>query len=153
VERSKDGKSFSALSSAINSKGMNGNSNVKLDYTYTDDVPMRGHNYYRLRQVDIDGHYSYSGTVDVYFGTETFVTMYPNPVNTELTVDITTPESSRAQVKIMDATGRVVRTVEISLQAGSNSTKIDMQSLTDGMYMVSITDQKGLNHTQTIRKK
>ena len=153
VERSKDGKSFSALSSAINSKGMNGNSNVKLDYTHTDDVPMKGHNYYRLRQVDIDGHYTYSGTVDVYFGTETFVTMYPNPVNTELTVDITTPESSRAQVKIMDATGRVVRTVEMSLQAGSNSTKIDMQSLTDGMYMVSITDQEGLNHTQTIRKK
>jgi len=53
----------------------------------------------------------------------------------------------------MDATGRVVRTVEMSLQAGSNSTKIDMQSLTDGMYMVSITDQEGLNHTQTIRKK
>ena len=153
VERSKDGKSFSALSSAINSKGMNGNSNVKLDYTHTDDVPMKGHNYYRLRQVDIDGHYSYSGTVDVYFGTETFVTMYPNPVNTELTVDITTPESSRAQVKIMDATGRVVRTVEMSLQAGSNSTKIDMQSLTDGMYMVSVSDQKGLNYTQTIRKK
>jgi hypothetical protein len=79
--------------------------------------------------------------------------MYPNPVNTELTVDITTPESSRAQVKIMDATGRVVRTVEMSLQAGSNSTKIDMQSLTDGMYMVSVSDQKGLNYTQTIRKK
>jgi len=53
----------------------------------------------------------------------------------------------------MDATGRVVRTVEMSLQAGSNSTKIDMQSLADGTYMVSITDQKGLNHTQTIRKK
>ncbi len=53
----------------------------------------------------------------------------------------------------MDATGRVVRTVELSLQAGSNATKVDMQSLSDGFYMVSISNGKGLNYTQTIRKK
>ena len=153
VERSKNGKSFSSISSKINSKGMNGNSSMQLEYNYTDASPMNGHNYYRLQQVDIDGHISYSGTVDVYFGNETLVTMYPNPVNTELTVDIITPEATRAQVKIMDATGRVVRTVELTLQAGSNSTKIDMHSLTDGIYQVSINNPYGLNYTQTIRKK
>ncbi len=153
VERSKDGKTFSPLSAKISSKGVNGNSNVNLEYGYTDVSPIQGHNYYRLQQVDIDGHESYSGTVDVYFGTETMVTMYPNPVNTELNIQLNTPEAGRARVKIMDATGRVVRTVELSLQAGSNATKVDMQSLSDGVYMVSISNGKGLNYTQTIRKK
>ncbi len=152
VERSKDGKTFSPLSAKISSKGVNGNSNVNLEYGYTDVSPIQGHNYYRLQQVDIDGHESYSGTVDVYFGTETMVTMYPNPVNTELNIQLNTPEAGRARVKIMDATGRVVRTVELSLQAGSNATKVDMQSLSDGVYMVSISNGKGLNYTQTIRK-
>ncbi len=153
VERSKDGKTFSPLSAKISSKGVNGNSSVNLEYGYTDVSPIQGHNYYRLQQVDIDGHESYSGTVDVYFGTETMVTMYPNPVNTELNIQLNTPEAGRARVKIMDATGRVVRTVELSLQAGSNATKVDMQSLSDGVYMVSISNGKGLNYTQTIRKK
>ncbi len=153
VERSKDGKTFNAISDKIKSKGMNGNSNMQLSYDYTDASPMNAHNYYRLQQVDIDGHMSYSGTLDIYFGNETLVTMYPNPVNTELTVDVNTPDATRAQVKIMDATGRVVRTVELTLQAGSNSTKIDMQSLTDGLYLVRISNQKEINYTQTIRKK
>ena len=153
VERSKDGKTFNAISDKIKSKGMNGNSNMQLSYDYTDASPMNAHNYYRLQQVDIDGHMSYSGTLDIYFGNETLVTMYPNPVNTELTVDVNTPDATRAQVKIMDATGRVVRTVELTLQAGGNSTKIDMQSLTDGLYLVRISNQKEINYTQTIRKK
>jgi hypothetical protein len=116
-------------------------------------TPMNGHNYYRLQQVDIDGHVSHSGTVDVYFGNETMVTMYPNPVNTELNIDINSIETGRARIKIMDATGRVVKTVELSLQAGSNAAKIDMQSLSDGIYMISISNGKNLSYSQTIRKK
>ncbi|GBL36004.1 hypothetical protein EMGBS15_15990, partial [Filimonas sp.] len=153
VERSKDAKSFSAVSSKINSKGVNGNSSVDLNYSYSDMTPMNGHNYYRLQQVDIDGHVSHSGTVDVYFGNETMVTMYPNPVNTELNIDINSIETGRARIKIMDATGRVVKTVELSLQAGSNAAKIDMQSLSDGIYMISISNGKNLSYSQTIRKK
>ncbi len=80
VERSKDGKTFNPLSAKISSKGVNGNSSVNLEYGYTDVSPINGHNYYRLQQVDIDGHESYSGTIDIYYGTESMVTIYPNPV-------------------------------------------------------------------------
>ena len=114
---------------------------------------MNGHNYYRLQQVDIDGQISYSGTVDIYFGNETLVTLYPNPVNTTLNLDINTPKATDVSIKIMDATGRTVRMVEMSLQAGSNSNMIDVQSLSDGVYMVHVTNHKGLNYSQTIRKK
>jgi len=153
VERSKDAKSFSAVSGKINSKASNGNSSVTLDYTYTDVTPFAGHNYYRLQQNDIDGQQSYSGTVDVYFGNETFITLYPNPVTTELNVEINTPKATTVYVKIMEATGRIVRTIEMSLQAGNNTGKVDLHSLADGVYMVSITNNKGLHYTQTIRKK
>jgi hypothetical protein len=152
VERSKDGKSFSRLSDNIASKAANGNSNEALNYTYTDATPYQGHNYYRLQQNDIDGKASYSKVVDIYFGNETLVTMYPNPVNSNLHVDINTPKATVATMKIMDATGRTVKVVEMQLQEGNNTTQVDMQGLADGVYMINITNAKGLNYAQPIRK-
>jgi hypothetical protein len=152
VERSKDGRVFSKLSDNIASKAVNGNSNERLDYGYTDATPYQGHNYYRLQQHDIDGHMSYSKVVDVYFGNETIVTLYPNPVNTNLNVDINTPKATVAKLKITDATGRTVKVVDMQLQAGSNTTLVDMQGLADGMYMIHITNDKGLNYSQPVRK-
>jgi hypothetical protein len=152
VERSRDGKSFTRVSSNIESKGLNGNSDVELSYNFTDTKPFDGHNYYRLEQHDLDQNMSLSQVVDVYFGNETMVTVYPNPVSSLLTVDINTPKVTTAQMKIIDATGRVVRMTDMLLQAGANQTQIDLQSLADGVYMIHITNGKGLNYSQPIRK-
>jgi hypothetical protein len=90
--------------------------------------------------------------VDVYHGNETLVNLYPNPVNTQLNIEINTPKATIAQVKILDATGRVVRAIDMQLQAGNNKSDIRMEGLADGVYMVKITNNKGLNFSQTIRK-
>jgi hypothetical protein len=153
VERSKDAKKFVAISPTINSKAINGNSSVNLGYAFTDESPMNTHNYYRLQQHDLDGHISYSGTIDVYFGNETTVSLYPNPVYTELNVIVDAARPTLTYVKISDATGRLVRTVETSLKAGSNAVKIDVQSLADGVYLVNVSNNLGLNYTKSIRKK
>ncbi|HOZ53044.1 MAG TPA: T9SS type A sorting domain-containing protein, partial [Chitinophagaceae bacterium] len=152
VQRGKDAKSFSNLSNKINTKAVNGNSTSAISYSFDDMSPFNGHNYYRLQQVDIDGNTSYSEILDIYFGEETMVTLYPNPVNDVLNFEINTPKSSSVMTKIMDATGRVVKTVEMYLQAGNNINQVDMKSLADGMYMISITNNRGLNYTQTVRK-
>ena len=153
VQRSKDSKSFEAISSNIPTKAINGNSAMELKYSFNDLNPMNGHNYYRIQQVDIDGHLSHSDVRDVYFGDETMVTLFPNPVNTELNIEINTPKATTAYANIIDATGRNVRTIEMKLTAGANLNKVDMQSLADGVYMIRITNNKGLDYTQTIRKK
>ncbi|GBL36000.1 hypothetical protein EMGBS15_15950 [Filimonas sp.] len=153
VERSKDLKFFTPISSAIPSKADNGNSATGFEYGYNDLTPYNGHNYYRLQQYDIDGHHAGSDLVDVYFGHESMVTLFPNPVTSVLNILINTPKATNATANIMDATGRVVRTILMPLQAGENTTQVDMQSLSDGIYLVRITNEAGLNYTQTIRKK
>ena len=152
LERSRDSKTFAALSGRILSKAANGNSATALSYDYTDHTPYQGYNYYRLQQTDLDGNVSYSKTVIVYHGNETVVNLYPNPVNTTLNVEINTPKATVAQIRIMDATGRVVRATDMQLAAGSNKGDISMEGLADGVYMVKITNNKGLNFSQTIRK-
>lgn len=49
VQRSINGKEWSLLSS-IKSKAVNGNSHSKLEYSYVDDMPVNGNNFYRLKQ-------------------------------------------------------------------------------------------------------
>jgi hypothetical protein len=88
----------------------------------------------------------------VYHGNETLVNLYPNPVNTQLNVDINSPKAGLAQIKLIDATGRVVRAIDMQLQAGNNKTDINMEGLADGVYMIKISNNKGLNFSQTIRK-
>jgi hypothetical protein len=65
---------------------------------------------------------------------------------------VNTPNATHSQVKITDATGRIVKIIEVQLQSGNNTIQVDMQHLADGMYMVQITNNKGLNYTQPIRK-
>jgi hypothetical protein len=69
-----------------------------------------------------------------------------------LHVDINTPKATVATMKIMDATGRTVKVVEMQLQEGNNTTQVDMQGLADGVYMINITNAKGLNYAQPVRK-
>lgn len=152
VERSRDGKVFNSISSKIWSQAPNGNSQTTLTYDYLDAMPNNGHNYYRLQQNDLDQHQSYSKIVDVYFGNESIVNLYPNPIHTNLNIDISTPYSTTAFVKIMDATGRTVRSISIQLLAGNNHSLVNMEGLADGVYMVHISNERGLNYSQSVRK-
>ena len=61
-------------------------SNNKHAYSYTDMQPLQGANFYRLKQVDKDGKFSYSQIVSVVFSDENIFVVYPNPVKDVLHV-------------------------------------------------------------------
>jgi hypothetical protein len=153
VERSYDGVQFKAISDAIYSKAKNGNSASPLDYAYTDPSPKNGHNYYRLQMIDLDKRQRHSDVHDVYFGSKTVVTLYPNPVQNELGVTIYSPYPTTVNIQIMDAAGRTIQSVETNLLAGENQQKISLSDVSEGIYLVKVTDSKGLQYSQLIRKE
>jgi hypothetical protein len=77
LQRSADGANFNSITKV---KGQ-GNSSFTNNYTYLDEKPLNGINYYRLQQVDYNGDYTYSGIVAIDFKSSenTFVNIYPNP--------------------------------------------------------------------------
>jgi len=152
VERSTDARSFTAISGKIPTQAMNGNSQVALNYQFNDLKPENGYNYYRLRQSDIDGNISYSQVADVFFGVGSSISMYPNPTHSELNISVSGSNKSLARIRLNDATGRLVRTIEWELTEGNNLTQIDLSDLSDGVYLIRIEDNKGLNFTGTINK-
>jgi hypothetical protein len=77
VERSIDGNNFSQLTIVDGA----GNSTVRLNYSTLDPEPENGLNYYRLKQTDFDGNYTYSNVVAVENKNSNGLqfNIYPNP--------------------------------------------------------------------------
>jgi hypothetical protein len=65
---------------------------------------------------------------------------WPNPVNDILTIDVETALSAQADVRLMDMTGRVVRSLAgSSLATGTNRLMLDVDGLAEGSYTLSVT--------------
>lgn len=145
LQRSADGRNFTAFA-FIASRALQGNSQLQLQYQYTDEAPMRGSNYYRLKQTDINGEVVYSEVVLVKNTTANgiiFIDMYPNPVRDWLRIRLASPAVNKVDVFITDMTGRVIRQQAAQLIAGDNVVNLAMQGLQAGQYLVKVVCSTG----------
>ncbi len=89
IERSSDAISFAKIGSVHT---QNGNSNGPQSYSFEDLSPLSGTAYYRLKQVDTDGKFSYSSIVrtNCAFNTsgDPVIVVYPNPADDIFTVNV-----------------------------------------------------------------
>lgn len=83
VERSANGKDFTLIGQV---KGAMNSSSTQR-YSFTDNKVLNGMNYYRLKQVDLDGKSTYSKVVNLRFNGGEDIAIYPNPVSDQFTVD------------------------------------------------------------------
>ncbi|WP_082017086.1 T9SS type A sorting domain-containing protein [Hymenobacter sp. DG25B] len=142
VERSADGVSFQKLQSVAGQ----GNTTTRHEYAAIDAQPLVGTSYYRLKQVDTDGKFAYSGVATVNNTGNGVVAMYPNPVRDQLTIQL--PGNVKgAVVTVADLTGRVQFTKTLSTEG-----RLDMNSLKPGIYVVTVVNG-GQRFTQKIVKQ
>lgn len=144
LQRSADGMNFSGLA-MINTRAENGNSSTTINYSFVDQKPLAGDNFYRLKQVDRDGKYSYSEIVTMKSrSNEVEITsVFPNPAKTELSLVLTAPAAERVTVVVTDLTGKVVLQQATDLVRGANQVKLQVQQLAAGSYLVKAFCQKG----------
>ncbi len=121
VERSIDSRSFEKIGSVI----ANGNADTRIDYQFTDNYPVLGVNYYRLKIVDKDGQYDYSKIVSVNFrnnvNTGSFEIKSAVINQKLLKLNISSSKQQPAILGIYDATGRTIFVSDIILQKGMNN--------------------------------
>ncbi|MBI2417394.1 MAG: VCBS repeat-containing protein [Ignavibacteriales bacterium] len=117
-----------------------GNSNVKKEYAYTDVNPVNGKNYYRLKQIDNNGSFSYSDTIEAVYGNaprEFLLTQnYPNPFNPSTVITFTVPANGRATLKIYNTLGQLVTVLlDGEVEAGTyNYVQFNAVNLATGLY-------------------
>ncbi|HHB80028.1 MAG TPA: T9SS type A sorting domain-containing protein [Saprospiraceae bacterium] len=104
------------------------------DYSFVDELPYEGINYYRLKQVDYDGKEEWSHVISTYYeGKEKSIRLYPNPANKQLFIQHHL--AGNVQAVVYDSFGNNV------LIINDLSKAIDVSVLPEGIYYVQIQNQ------------
>ncbi len=115
-----------------------GNSEEMKSYSIVDYKPFYGTNYYRFKQIDLDGRYSYSNIVNIDFKAEnSLVLLAPNPANSHFAI-IKNTDIDIHRVIIRSSQSTILKIIS------NPSTTIDISSLASGIYFVSIQTNKGI---------
>jgi beta-glucanase (GH16 family) len=123
IERSVDGTVFTAIGEV---KGR-GTTSVVQDYTFTDEQPVAGVNYYRLRQMDVDGKETLSKMVSVVLGKNKLVihnTLVHDVLNITVGEDVT-------PIRIFNMSGQLVHNATIV-----GNQVLNLSHLVSGLYIV-----------------
>lgn len=145
IERSSDGRSFENLGIVFGK----GNSTVISEYSFIDNNPLSGMNYYRLKQTDFDGQFSYSEIETVEFGTDNAIKVYPTIVADVITVETGNDLDSDLTIIIRDLTGKEFTTFIIP--ANSNRKDISLGDLRAGHYFITIYNNETIETHKFIK--
>jgi len=129
VEHSVDGDEWSSVG-----KVAGRNSNLMESYSLMDENPYSGLSYYRLKQTDYNGSFTYSKVVPVTIEEETPILIYPNPAKEHLT--IIGGKSELQHIRIFDLLGKdVTRLVSFEV-IESEKFNLDIRNLSRGLYLI-----------------
>ena len=132
LERSKDGILFSKIAT-INAHGF------ASGYSYVDENPVNGRNYYRLKMKNVSGYNSISATVSVNTGTKAItVQVSPNPFKDQLIVKNNNTSIVNGVAEIFDAKGALQKSIKINRATNC----INVASLPAGTYILKYTQNK-----------
>lgn len=113
-----------------------GNSRLMTNYLYNDLSPLKGTSYYRLKQVDFDGSFHYSGIRSVALRSDLRpnLKVYPNPTKGECVLEAEIEEFS--ELKVFDQMGRDLSEQVIWLELYEKQLRIDLSTLHPGCYVL-----------------
>lgn len=133
VEHSSNGINFTAIGETPASGS--------TSYSLYHNDPVQGINYYRLRQVDIDGSFKYSPIITVHFSVGmSLLKIYPNPSTVNFKVEASQKVRS---VELSDINGKVVKKYKVS-------TTYETSGIAAGTYLVRIIFEDGKVITKPI---
>ncbi|MDF1695591.1 MAG: T9SS type A sorting domain-containing protein, partial [Saprospiraceae bacterium] len=127
ILRSNNGSNFQPIG-RVNG---NINSTKEINYSFIDENPTIGRNYYKLKQVDLDGSFEYSYIVQIENKAEK-VAIYPTIATNHITVEIKDTES--AKLSIVNNAGQTLKVVSLT----SALTTVDISELPVGVYYAKV---------------
>ncbi len=137
LERSSDGQHWSELT-IVN--GM-GNSSSTIQYNYTDTNPLRGITYYRLKQVDFDGSFTYSAIRSINsFDATKNVMIHPNPASDQLT--ISGISLNQGDFEVYSSSGKLVTDQTSIISNEIFELQLNISNLPNGIYFLSTAQGK-----------
>ena len=115
-----------------------GTSNATKHYSFIDSNPTNGKVEYRLKQIDNNGNFKYSNTIEVSLSVPNKFSLeqnYPNPFNPSTTIKYALPKEGLVSLKIYDITGQEIKTlINENEQPGIYNVTFNASDLASGVY-------------------
>ncbi len=150
VERSADGSNFSVIGQVPATNKSTGD-----NYSYTDNNPNYGNNFYRLSQTDFDGKTVKfeikNVTVSNGDGSNKLI-IFPNPADSYVTLQLSDKETGQLEIRIIDAAGKVQNTFHYDKTNSYWQQQLPVNGLPAGYYIIDVRGSR-LKRTQGFIKK
>lgn len=117
------------------------NSNQVNSYQFNTTHYQLGKNFYRLKQVDVDGRSTISSIATILIDQQMVISLAPNPASTKLNLSVYQPVNGKLQLTLTTIAGQQVWAT--TLTGNSSNTVINLPALTRGVYVATITNSKG----------
>ncbi len=149
VQRSNDGSTFTTIGKVAGA----GNSNVTVNYDYSDRNVDAGTAVYRLEMVDFDGSVEYSNTVTLTrradFG---IVELAPVPAVNLINVAFNSVEEATTRIEVLSVSGKILKAIDVDAVTGINRVQVDLETLTSGIYLISVANGDNLEINKFIKE-
>lgn len=129
-----------------------GTTDERQDYSFIDDTEMDVSNFYRIKQVDFDGTFSYSSVVEVHFYGNTQFVVYPTLTKDFCTIRATGEADDSYRIKVVDMVGRVLKQETLKTSGNDGSMELDLSAYMQGLYLIQIIDKTGKASTSRVIK-
>jgi len=140
VERSTDGKQFSAVATVM----VTGNNSSGV-YNWVDKKPTTDNNFYRILSIDDNGKIQYSAVVEVVNAAIASINVYPNPVvGNEIDLQMNNVPAGIYQLRLINAVGQIIQTNTINHIAGNTEEAVLLnKKIVKGIYQLEIDSFNG----------
>ncbi|MCB0838547.1 MAG: T9SS type A sorting domain-containing protein [Bacteroidetes bacterium] len=139
VEKTVDGVTFDDLATLSGA----GTSQYTLHYSFVDHNPVPGVNYYRIKQVDFDGKFSFSQLLSV--RSEEIVnqlSLSQTTIPGQLNIHLLSHRNQRLTIELFDLQGRLQKTINYEAWEGSQAFTMSTPELSSGIYFLRLSNHQ-----------
>lgn len=128
---------------------------VGSPYTFLDQHPLTGVNYYRIKAVNKDGKYQYSKIIKIVYDPRfSAVSIHPNPATDKLTVELSGTKPGNITLQVSDILGHIIQEKSYAIDNSNSALALDVASWKPQLYILKIigSDSKVLSVQKFIKK-
>jgi hypothetical protein len=130
-----------------------GNSDLPQYYTFVDHTQMESINYYRIKQIDIDGSFEYSPVIEVTFDGGNLFQAYPTITRDYCTLQATGFLEPYYDVHVVDIMGRILIQDQLEAFYDEGKLDLDLSNFDYGMYFIQVSTLEGPIYAAKVLKE
>jgi hypothetical protein len=125
--------------------------NVLQQFGFTDEGKNRNQSFYRIKITGKDGMVVYTNTIGCNSKVGDNLVIYPNPVKTDVKMQLNSSYKEEANVFILSSDGRRVKNTSLSLKKGLNEISIPVTDLPSGNYVIRFSTNQQMISSKFIK--